>query len=141
MPRSDADKLRDEISTLLAKNLNRLREDRHLSQEDLAALTKGVVKQVDVSRIERAEVEPGSTKLWALAHALNVPIQELFAGAPRRASTESLEMFLASPLALAHDVTEEEKQQLRAIGWPLERPTMLSWFHILMAERAQSPRK
>jgi len=71
----------------LGRHIRAIRIERGLSQEELAH-EAGLHRAV-VGFIERAEREPGITRLWALADALDVSLSELFAAVdvPRPAPT------------------------------------------------------
>ena len=64
------------IVRLLGVQLRRLREDRQLTQEELAELAGLNYKYV--GRIELGKSDPGAYVLVRLAAALRVPIGELF---------------------------------------------------------------
>jgi transcriptional regulator with XRE-family HTH domain len=61
----------------LGKRIKALREARNLSQEELSALTKGVVSQGAISALEKRD---STTSRYApvIAEALKVPISDLY---------------------------------------------------------------
>lgn len=63
---------------ILAANLRRLRDERRLSQEQLAGIAELNVS--DISRIENLRREPGLRVMVKLARGLSVPIGELLDG-------------------------------------------------------------
>lgn len=65
-----------DIRVLFGRHLKRLREDRELTQEELAEAI-GVTPQ-HLSDIERGRYSPGFTRLPQIAHALHVQIKDLF---------------------------------------------------------------
>ena len=69
-----------EVVRLLGAQLRRLREDRQLTQEELAELAGLNYKYV--GRIELGKSDPGAYVLVRLAAALRVPIGELFETVP-----------------------------------------------------------
>ena len=62
---------------ILARNLRRIRRERELSQDELAA--EATVRQALVSAIEVGNANPTVDSLERLAIALGVSINELFA--------------------------------------------------------------
>lgn len=70
------------IKRVLASNLKRLRKERGLTQEALAARTlpDNSVGYRTIRDIERAKANPSLEKLVGLARALGVPITALLDG-------------------------------------------------------------
>ncbi len=62
---------------IFAQNVRRLRLARKWSQEDLAASAR--LHQVQVSKIEMADNNTTIDTMQKIAHALGVPVAELFA--------------------------------------------------------------
>lgn len=65
----------DEISLLIAKNIKRLREEQHLSQEKLAE--EAGLHRTYIGMIERCERNVTVVCLERIAKALNVNLTEL----------------------------------------------------------------
>ena len=65
----------NDISTIIANNIRRLREDRHLSQEKLAA--ECGLHRTYIGMIERCEKNITVICLERIANALKVDITEL----------------------------------------------------------------
>ena len=59
------------INTVIAKNLNRLRNERNLSLGQLAELSG--VSKVMLSQIEKGDSNPTVNTIWKIASGLNVP--------------------------------------------------------------------
>ena len=66
---------------LLAHNVKRLRQARKWSQEELGNAAR--MSQPEISEIERCKISTGVDILQRIAHALSVPVAELFAQAER----------------------------------------------------------
>lgn len=66
---------------LLAHNVKRLRNARKWSQEELAAAAR--MSQPEISEIERCKISTGVDILQRIAHALSVPVADLFEQAER----------------------------------------------------------
>lgn len=65
---------RDE-KILFAKRLTQIRNERKLTQEDLALLCD--IDRTHIGRIERCERTPGLEVLDKIAIGLNIPLKEL----------------------------------------------------------------
>lgn len=61
---------------LLARNMVRLRDKKNWSQTTLAGAAR--MGQSEISEIERCKVSTGVDILQRIAHALSVPVAELF---------------------------------------------------------------
>lgn len=68
----------ENLTTIVAENVHRLRADLGLSLDKLAALS-GVSKAM-LSQIEQARSAPSINVLWKIARALDVPFAALIAG-------------------------------------------------------------
>ncbi|OGI18694.1 MAG: hypothetical protein A2255_02395 [Candidatus Melainabacteria bacterium RIFOXYA2_FULL_32_9] len=67
--------MEDKILKQFAKRLKKLREDRALSQEELAL--KSNLDRTYIGRIERAERNPSLKSLYKIAVALDLSLPEL----------------------------------------------------------------
>jgi transcriptional regulator with XRE-family HTH domain len=79
-----------DLRPALGRRLRRLREDREMSQEQLAE--RAETHWTYVSGIERGRHNPGLNMLGRLAHALDVSLSELVTGVgdlPRNKRRES----------------------------------------------------
>ena len=65
----------EDINTVVAKNLRRIRDSRSVSLEELARLS-GVSRSMLV-RIEKGDGNPSLSTLWKVANGLGVPFDEL----------------------------------------------------------------
>jgi len=64
-----------ELAFIIGNNIKRLREERNWSQKDLAKKSGGSFQQI--SKYERGENAPGSTKLNVFAEIFKVEVSEL----------------------------------------------------------------
>lgn len=64
-----------DVKVLFAKKLIKIREEKKLTQEDLALLCG--VDRTHIGRMERCERVPGLEILDKLAIGLNIPLKEL----------------------------------------------------------------
>lgn len=97
-------------------NLRRLRDDRGLTQEQLAA--KSGVSRVTIARIESGLVpSPGLDVMTSLASALACPLQTLFAGPQETPALEPhIQDYLRSPWVMIARPTDAELEWLRGTG-------------------------
>lgn len=65
----------DPISSIVAKNIRRLREENKLSMDELARLS-GVSKSM-LAQLERGDGNPTLSTLWKLANGMKVPFDSL----------------------------------------------------------------
>lgn len=65
----------EDINTVVAKNLRRIRDSRSVSLEELARFS-GVSRSMLV-RIEKGDGNPSLSTLWKVANGLGVPFDEL----------------------------------------------------------------
>jgi transcriptional regulator with XRE-family HTH domain len=124
-------------TTVVGRNLKRLRLQKDLSQSELARRTK-TVSQVDVSRIERGETkDPSARILKQISEVLNVALDEFWRpdADPAGSEHESFQEFLADS-DLSGDITPQETDELRNAIWPWGSPTKMAWYHALQAMRA-----
>jgi transcriptional regulator with XRE-family HTH domain len=63
---------------IFAANVRRVREERDLSQMQLAERSN--LNMTDISRIEKLRREPGLRVVVKVARGLSVPIEDLFEG-------------------------------------------------------------
>lgn len=63
---------------ILGKNINRLRTERGLTQDDLAGLAE--IDRRYVQRIEAGTANPGIDVICRIRHALHAPWKELLRG-------------------------------------------------------------
>lgn len=72
-----------DIGKIIAYNLKRLREERNLSQGQLAE--RAGVSKVIVSQIERGDANPTINTIWKLTGALGLPYTSLLEAEPSKA--------------------------------------------------------
>jgi transcriptional regulator with XRE-family HTH domain len=115
--------------------LRRLRRQRGMTQEDLAAASG--VAQDTISQIELGKREPYATTLRKLAGALDVPVAALFEGGGQEVIDLAHEYFggaqeavaNASPQERQRLVEQDREVALGAIrGWMHQRTEMMWWF-------------
>lgn len=127
--------------TTWGRNIQRLREQRGWSQAALAERVAAIGPRTSgavLSRIESGIIrEPSATLMAALARALSVTVERLFAeetGGQWAEFDRSLSEFLAS--SWAADIHEDELAVLPGAMWTGGRPTVQGWYHALMMVRA-----
>ena len=84
----------EDINSIVAENLRRLRESRRLSLDAAARLT-GVSKSM-LGQIERGEVNPTVSTMWKIAGGLKVNFTALFRR--EQAAAEEVEIGAIAPL-------------------------------------------
>ena len=94
---------------ILYKNIKRLREEKEMSQEELAKLT-GYTNRSSIAKIEKGEVDLPQSKILLFANALGTTPGELMG------LTEA--SISASPFTLAahfdgEEYTEEELEEIK----------------------------
>ncbi|MCU1621294.1 MAG: restriction-modification system control element [Frankiales bacterium] len=82
VPESDSETVDNRRIEAFGRRVRELREQRGLSQEQLAE-DSGLHRAV-IGFIERAEREPGLTNCWRIADGLGITISELLEGVDRR---------------------------------------------------------
>ena len=60
----------------LGRRIKLLRKNQHISQAQLAF--EASIPRVQIGRIERAQINPTASTLFAIADALNVSVKDLF---------------------------------------------------------------
>lgn len=65
----------DQLQVVLARNLKKIREDRALSLDKVASLTK--VSKSMLGQIERGESNPTLSTVWKIANGLHISFTEL----------------------------------------------------------------
>jgi len=67
--------MKRDVKILFAQKLTKIRQDRKLTQEELALLCG--IDRTHIGRIERLERVPGLEILDKIASGLNIPLKEL----------------------------------------------------------------
>jgi len=96
-----------QIVGLIAKNIKRLRELKHLSQKEICA--DAGVPQGQYSRIENGKVEPSISTLEKLATVFEVSIAEFF---KTDDINEELNLPLLQKIKLIDTLAKDEQQAL-----------------------------
>lgn len=91
------------INTIIAKNLNRLRNERNLSLGQLAELSG--VSKVMLSQIEKGDSNPTVNTIWKIASGLNVPYTAIL-------DQPQNETFIVSKADIDVQVSENEDYHL-----------------------------
>lgn len=84
----------EQLNSIIAENLKRIREQKKLSLDNVAKLT-GVSKSM-LGQIERCEVNPTVSTVWKIANGLKCPFTTLIHSA--EADIELVEQNTISPL-------------------------------------------
>ncbi len=101
-----------DISKFLGQRIRQLRNERHMSQEELAF--KAGISAAHLGQIERALKTPTVETAARIASALSVPVPELFSdsAAPPRPENTTIEKINAHLSTMSED---EQKDFLRIV--------------------------
>ena len=66
------------IKKLISKRIAKVRQEKELSQEDLAGLSK--LNVTYIAKVERGEVNIGLANLYKICTALDITLSEFFKG-------------------------------------------------------------
>lgn len=86
LSKSEQDKLRKQFTRKLALHLRKVREEKGLTQEDLAF--KAGVNTAYYSHLERGVYSPTMFVIWRLAQALEVDLESFMTGFESRGSEQ-----------------------------------------------------
>lgn len=87
LSKSEQDKLRKQFTRKLALHLRKVREEKGLTQEDLAF--KAGVNTAYYSHLERGVYNPTMFVIWRLAQALELDLEKFMTGFESRNSEQA----------------------------------------------------
>lgn len=87
LSKSEQDKLRKQFTRKLALHLRKVREEKGLTQEDLAF--KAGVNTAYYSHLERGVYNPTMFVIWRLAQALELDLERFMTGFESRSSEQA----------------------------------------------------